>query len=136
MSTEPIVPTEEFRAVARGLLEKTKAGEANWEKVSSEDSTSYRLDLDDAAVLLSYHKPRALLGSIQLLLSGHGTSAYDSWIVHAPDPDEPDGGVKDWELVQSLFAEVHRRVSGLGRVLKSVKDAIAKPGVIGATDRR
>lgn len=94
--------------------------------------------LPQARVVLTHATPRARPDVVSLCLSNLDGTSVDEWAVEEPDYDpdterldqvDPTG---DWELMRDFFAEVHRHATGYDRIIKSIEDAIATPGVIGA----
>jgi hypothetical protein len=137
----PAIPTPKFREIVRNLLAKTTAREVNWVRKPLKSDipvTAYEVILPESKILLTYSIPRAEPNVITLLLQNPDGVTVDSWAIDEPDYDpyvdrieqvDPEG---DWQLLSSLFAEVHRAITGWDKVLRDVENALASPGPIGA----
>lgn len=138
--TIPAVPLEKVRGIAKDLLSRTKAGQANWvRKETSSDvpQTRYELVLPSSRVAVTYTIPRARPDVVSLQFINPSGITIDSWAVEEPDYDpehepieqaDPDG---DWRLLSGLFSEVHRHVTGWDKVISDIEKALASQGPIG-----
>ena len=143
----PTIPLETFKEIATTLLEKTKQGQVNWmrRKGSTPNDTIYEVRLPKSRIVLKYAVPTADPDTITLQLQNPDGEEVDSWVVDDPDPGEtpipipripllPSEHEREagWNLLRSLFAEVHRHVTGWDKVVNDVKTALAGSGPIGS----
>lgn len=127
MSQTKTTPENQLRSLAEGLLKKTKAGQVNW--VRNSDEASYEVLLPQSRIRTWYTAPRAAPDTISL--GFYNPKAELIGVLSANKPDPGDVPEADWPLLESLYAEVHRTVSGWDKVLAEVESAIASPGAIG-----
>ena len=125
------IPVEKFRAIARTLLEKTKAKQVNWvrSRKSNPDppATTYEVVLPQSRLVLTYGMPRAEPDFISLQMQNSTGTTVDSWSVD--DPESNDDA--DWRLLRELFMQVHLVVTGWDSVLSDVEKALASNDPIG-----
>ena len=120
-------PDSQLRNLAEGLLRRTMAGQVNWAK--SSDDGPYEVRLPHSRLRLWYTTPRVESDSISLGFYNSKGDLVGKLSAYKPEPeDEPEA---DWPLLESLYAEVHRSVTGWDKVLAEVESAIASPGAIG-----
>lgn len=141
LKTALTMPPARERELVRGLTKKTQAGQVNWiRKPPTGDAreTVYELVLPQARLVVTHAVPRARPDLVSIRLSSLDGTSVDEWVVEEPDYDpdmehleqaDPSG---DWQLLRDFFAEVHRHATGYDRVIKSIEDALASPGVIGS----
>ncbi|WP_162670267.1 hypothetical protein [Gemmata massiliana] len=105
--------------------------------------TSYEVILPQSRVVLTYTIPRAESDYLSFQLQNANSIPVDTWSVTEPDwgtpedpndPDEvdPDG---DWKLLNTLFQEVQRHVTGWDKVVNDIEQALSAQGPIGRTPR-
>ncbi|HEY1187487.1 MAG TPA: hypothetical protein VGE74_07500 [Gemmata sp.] len=112
----------------------------NWirkETNSDVPQTRYELVLPDARIAVTYTIPRARPDVVTLQFISPNGALIDSWAIEEPDynPEyesleqaDPDG---DWRLLDGLFDEIHRQVTGWDKVISHIEQQLASPGTIG-----
>ncbi|HET6575678.1 MAG TPA: hypothetical protein VFG68_18910 [Fimbriiglobus sp.] len=128
----PTIPHEWFRTNAQALLAKTRAGQVNWVK-RAETEPRYEVVLPHSTITLSYTSPRVEPDFITLELFNENDLRVGSWSADKPDPDDGTPS-PDWVLLNALFDEVHRSVTGWDKVVSDIEQALAKPGRIGTSN--
>lgn len=135
-----------LRKIAQSLLEKTRAGQANWVPAAGAD-LQYELKLPESRIVLAYLSPRVEPDYLSLRLHTLSGVAVGALEADEPEPGEPlnppdDWATErteqevDWKALQPLFVEVHRSVTGWDKVMKDVETALAQPGAIGVSASR
>lgn len=129
MNSATMSPEEKLKELTRGLLEKTKARLVNW--VPSQDKDrEYTVALPHSWIRLRYINPRALPDFITLAFFNAGGVLVGALKAEEPDPEE-EGPNPDWDLLNSLFTEVHRSAAGWDTVVDEIEKALAGPGPVG-----
>ncbi len=129
MSSATMNPEEKLKALARGLLEKTRARQVNWVPTRDKDR-EYTVVLPHSWIRLHYVNPRALPDFITLAFYNAEGVLVGALKAEEPDPEE-QGSNPDWDLLNSLFTEVHRSAAGWDRVVEDIEKALASPGPVG-----
>ena len=135
-----------LRTIAQSLLAKTRAGQANWTRAPGDD-LRYELRLPESRIVLAYLSPRVEPDYLSLQLHTLSGVAVGALEADEPEPGEPlnppdDWATEraeheaDWMVLQPLFDEVHRSVTGWDKVMKDVETALARPGAIGVSANR
>jgi hypothetical protein len=127
MNGAPMSTETKLKTLARGLLDKTKAGQVNWIQ-DREDDKSYKVILPQSRITLRYTVPRVEPDFITLAFYNADGVIVGALKAEEPEPDESN---PDWELLNSLFTEVHRSAAGWDKVVTEIEKALASPGPIG-----
>ena len=99
----------------------------------------YEVTLAQSRIVLTYGIPRVESNFLTLEILNSNGDSIDSWTVDEPDwgdaedPSDPEevDPYGDWRLLNELFSEVHRAVTGWDKVVSEIEKALAEPGQIG-----
>ncbi len=107
-----MVTPDKYREIARGLLAKTQAGQANWKQVVA-DPHDFLLTLPQSKVDVRYLSPATEVDRVRLQLCRTDGVSVGTW--------EVEEGDEDWDLARELYHTVERSVVGWDKVLEDVE---------------
>jgi hypothetical protein len=114
-----MIPEKEYPEIAKGLLEKTRRGNVNWsEQANQRNQSGYRLDLPESVIELNYCTPDTEPNFFQLKLFNKNGRIVGSWFVSEGD--------ERWSVLDDLYSEITRRLTGWDKVLEDVKKFVGK----------
>jgi hypothetical protein len=126
----------QLRGIAQNLLKKTQVGEVNWVRGdNTARKKSFEVVLPPSRVVISYLSPIADPDALRLEILDALNIPVMELTVAEPDFEQPGDEdlerMPDWKLLSQLLELAHLTATGYDRVLKSIEDALASPGVIG-----
>jgi hypothetical protein len=114
-----MIPENEYPEIVKGLLERSRHGKVNWIESSDDFVESFfKLDLPKSSIQLLFSQPQTEPDFYRLNFMNENGKVVGSWIVSEGD--------KGWELMEELYNEVSKQVTGWDKVLEDVKRFVGK----------
>ena len=100
----------------------------NW--IRNQDEAGYGVNLQQSRINIVYLRPKVAPDFIRLAFSNAEGVLVGALSADKPEPDDAEPN-PDWPLLEALYSEVHRSVTGWDKVLNEIETALAGPGPIG-----
>jgi hypothetical protein len=120
-----MIDLDKLRDIAKRLLERSRKNDVHWQEVEREHrgATGYEVQLPSSMIRVEHRSPETEPDNILVIVCGQRGEIIASL--------DADASTPDWPLLNDLYAEAHRYVTGWDRILKDIDEAIQKPGKIG-----